>query len=231
MRSSDCMTIARIMAVFAEEITARHGDVTDTFHDGRRLFTRSILPYVETVRPKDRLQGGVALRATERELWLHPYVFRLVCRNGAIMAHALQTQHITGLDLQEIDEAESTVREAIGICCVEEAFTVSVQEMRASLQTEADLALNMLPALSHVSSHLGEKIFSEILDRFFKESDPTRFGLVNAITSVARDTHDPQVRWDLEELGGGVAAGKTPKPSPDHSAREAARHGREVLVG
>ena len=31
-------------------------------------------------------------------------------------------------------------------------------------------------------------------------------------TAVARDTHDPDVRWRLEELGGGIAVGWTPTP-------------------
>jgi hypothetical protein len=36
------------------------------------------------------------------------------------------------------------------------------------------------------------------------------FGLVNAVTSVARDQKDPQVRWRLEELGGGILAMRFP---------------------
>src|SRR6266581_1184536 len=89
------LTTAQIQAVFAEEIRDAGGTVSDTFDDGARLFTRSILPRGREVRPKDRVQGGVALKATEQEIWVHPYIFRLVCRNGAIMAHAIQTRHIT----------------------------------------------------------------------------------------------------------------------------------------
>ena len=43
------------------------------------------------VRPQDRLQGGVALRVVEADILVHPYVFRQVCRNGAIVAQALET--------------------------------------------------------------------------------------------------------------------------------------------
>ncbi len=38
---------------------------------------------------------------------------------------------------------------------------------------------------------------------------------MNAVTSVARDTADPEVRWRLEEMGGGICAGHTPAPKPD----------------
>jgi hypothetical protein len=40
---------------------------------------------------------------------------------------------------------------------------------------------------------------------------------MQAITSVARDSRDPDLRWELEELGGGVAAATSPQPSFDSS--------------
>jgi len=81
------LTTADVLAVFTDE--SRHdGTVTDTFQDGHVYFTRSVLPRVEEARPGDQLQGGVALKANEAGVWLHPYVLRLVCRNGAIVAQA-----------------------------------------------------------------------------------------------------------------------------------------------
>src|SRR5262245_18354226 len=121
MSSYRSLTTAQTQAVFTEEIAAREGVVTDAYDDGARLFTRSILAWVEEVRPGDGPQGGVAMRATEREAWLHPYVFRQVCRNGAIWAQAIQTQHVEGLDQLSPEEADTTLREAVRACCVEEA--------------------------------------------------------------------------------------------------------------
>lgn len=40
---------------------------------------------------------------------------------------------------------------------------------------------------------------------------------MNAVTSVARDQDDPEVRWQLEELGGGVPAMSFPYVRPDGS--------------
>jgi hypothetical protein len=39
---------------------------------------------------------------------------------------------------------------------------------------------------------------------------------MNAVTSVARDTRDPETRWRLEELGGAIAARlpRAPKAAP-----------------
>ena len=82
MRSPE-LTTSAISAVFTEGVEAHAGRVTETLDDGDRLFSRSLLPFIEEVRPKDRLQGGLALMATRREIRLHPYLFRQVCCNGA----------------------------------------------------------------------------------------------------------------------------------------------------
>jgi len=198
--------------IFMEEITARSGVVKDAFQDATRLFARSVLPGVEEVRPGDRLQGGVALRVTESDIWLHPYVFRQVCRNGAIMAHSLRTRHLTELDGRDPWDAEAALREAIQDCCEAEAFNESVREFRSATEVQADLALNLLSLLSRSGLQNTSGLLGQIMDQFFRESDQTRFSLTNAITAVARDTRDPEVRWRLEELGGAIAAGIKPTP-------------------
>src|SRR5690348_13979258 len=100
------LTTAGILDVFAEEISTQHGGrVSDAFDDGRRLFARSVLPRIEALRPGDKVQGGVALRANEQEIWLHPYLFRLVCRNGAIIAQTLSTRHLEDLHLRTAEDA------------------------------------------------------------------------------------------------------------------------------
>jgi hypothetical protein len=216
MSSPLLLTTTEISAIFAEEIKARSGTVLDTFDDGSRLFTRSVFPWVREVRTDDRLQGGVALRATAEEIWVHPYVFRTVCSNGAIMAHSLHTEHLTGLSLQTLEEANLALRAALQACSAIDAFSTATREFRSALDTQVDLALNMLPALARMGPGLGAGTFQRILERYFEDSDRSRYGLTNAITSVARDTRDPELRWRLEELGGGVAAGKiTTPPSSD----------------
>jgi hypothetical protein len=211
MRLSSGLTTAEILAVFTDEIVARRGRVSDTFNDGRRLFTRSVLSPVEDVRPGDGVQGGVALKATETEIWLFPYLFRLVCRNGAIIAQALESRFLVELNIQEPEAARQCIREGVAECCAEEVFSKTVRGMRAACQTEVDLALTFLPMLSRVSGSRGVGPFSQIMDRFLREGDQSRFALANAVTAVARDIQDPSLRWNLEELGGAVIMGEAPK--------------------
>jgi len=201
-----------ILELFSEEITTRSGTLIDTIQDDTRLFARSVMPGVREVQPGDKLQGGVALRATESEVWLHPYVFRQVCRNGAIMAHALRSQHLTDLDLQDFWDFESVLREAIQACCADEVFATSVREFRSATEVQADLALNLLSLLSRSGLQNTSGLLGQIMDQFFREPAQTRFGLTNAVTAVARDTRDPDTRWRLEELGGAIAASIKPTP-------------------
>jgi hypothetical protein len=214
------LTTGKILDIFTEEIQNRQGRVSDTFHDGRRLFVRSLLPYVADARPKDRMQGGVALRATEDELWLRPYLFRQVCRNGAVMAQAIESLHVECLGVYTPDEGSTMLREAIARCAEKEVFARSMQDVR-SLATVALDWLNLVPHLSHFqSAGLIGRFLGQILERFESSTDHTGFGLMNAVTSLARDTRNPDDRWRLEELGGGIGALVLPPPSdsPTHAA-------------
>src|SRR5262249_5901033 len=174
------------------------------------------------VRPGDRVQGGVAIKACEGQVWVHPYVFRQVCRNGAIAAHAVQTRHLADLGSLPAGEADEAVRQAVQECCAPEAFVTATGEIRAAVGSEIDAVLTMLPFLARLNRPGQSPVMQEIMGRFLRESDRSRFGLMNAVTSVARDTRDPELRWRLEEFGGGIAALWVPDvPSDDRKAARA----------
>jgi hypothetical protein len=202
------LTTREIGQIFAEEILAVGGSVSDTFDDGNRLFIRAILPAEREVKARDRVQGGVALRAKETEIWVHPYVFRQVCQNGAIIAHAAESRLIECADFHFDPETElvAALREAVRCCCADEAFETATAEMRSSVRSKIDFALTIMPTLSRLPSEVAAELLTAITDRYLEGRDPSRFGAVNAVTSVARDTSDPDVRWQLEEIGGGFLA-------------------------
>jgi hypothetical protein len=62
----------------------------------------------------------------------------------------------------------------------------------------------------------------QIASRFFEDPARSQFALANAVTSVARDTRDPELRWRLEEFGGGLLTARTPAPSFDPNQAHAA---------
>jgi hypothetical protein len=70
----------------------------------------------------------------------------------------------------------------------------------------------------------------QVFERFFHENDRTRYGFMNAVTSLARDTRDHMTRWRLEELGGQIALTQLTEPVLDDGAEEFIRRDDEGLV-
>ncbi|HEX4606995.1 MAG TPA: hypothetical protein VH092_02200, partial [Urbifossiella sp.] len=123
-----------IRDLFAHEVIARGGTVSEAFEDGPLLLSRGILPGVEEVRPGDGVRGGVAIRADGRDVFVHPYVFRQVCSNGCIVATAIETRHVELGDFPSVEEAEEAVREAIQLCAAPEAFADAAGRMRSATE-------------------------------------------------------------------------------------------------
>jgi hypothetical protein len=201
------LTTSEITSIFAEEITAQGGRVTDTFDDGARVFLRAVLPAEQEVKAGDRLQGGVALRATDDDVWVHPYVFRQICSNGAIIARATQTLHIEQSDFSAAfgeEELAGAIRDAVRDCCAPDAFDTTAGAMRSLVHSPIDIAVT----IASMFSRLPEASRAEVLDAVFRNlrsgEDRSRFALMNAVTAVARDTRDPDARWNLEEIGGAI---------------------------
>ncbi len=230
MFGNNGLTTSDVLEAFSDELARLQGTVADVFHEDGRLIARGVVPHLQDVQPDDRLQAGVAMRANDQGVWLHPYVFRLVCRNGAIMAQSARSKEIAEFYSLASDDAVAELRSAVRVCCEREAFSEAVKNIGASLHSPADLVLTLMPMLSRLPGGATGSFMRQIVERFFGESDKSSFGLMNAITSVARDTTDPEARWNLEELGGAIAimAGDL-KPRPRRPT--GVRREREVLVG
>jgi len=212
MALPDWLTTHDLSEAFGEQIQGLGGRVSECFDDGERLFERSILPGSCEVRRGDALQGGVALLAADHEVRVHPYVFRQVCSNGAIMAHAIQTQRIEVPEWPaDLERFMEHVGETVRACAAAEVFAGDVAEIRSAIDREADFALTVLPLLDRLPEAVRIQMMGMIAGRFFTGEDRSRYGLMNAVTAVARDTTEPDVKWRLEEIGGRVA-GMQPVP-------------------
>src|ERR1700678_4528297 len=174
------LSTQEIHTLFIEEISDAGGVGSDTFDDGQLLFCRSILPWVADVRPHDEMKGGVALRATDCEIAVHPYLFRTVCQNGAILTHARETRRVENSDFRLREEVTEELREAVRTCCAEEAFTDAAEQVRLTVHREADLALMMLPFVSRLPSPAGAEILRQIVARFSADRERSQFALANA---------------------------------------------------
>ncbi len=202
-------TVREIHDAFADEITSLGGVVSNVFEDHVRLFARSVLPAQAEVRAGDAVNAGVALRATGSEIVVSPYTFRQVCSNGAIAAHVMQSRRLERIECSDVlrPAYDSTVtlldiRGAVRACAASDVFAGVVDEMRTAADVQAEAMIQLLPAMHRIP----REDLASILDRFTRARDWTTFGLMNAVTSYARDSGDAEHRWNLEELGGGLLA-------------------------
>lgn len=208
-------SLASIREIFESELSAAGGSVANRFEHGERLYLRGVLPALGEVRAGDRIHGGVALRAVDQQVLVHPYTFRQVCSNGAIMAQAIHTEAMervedSGLGCDGFEACER-LRQAVRACADPAAFEAGLSQMRMATQSEADTMITLMPFLSRMPAMAAARLLSDITERLGGER--SRYGLMNAVTSTARDAADPELRWRLEELGGAVAAGVV-RPTP-----------------
>ena len=200
-------TTSDVREAFVDEITSLGGSIADVFDDGERLYLRAVLSLASNVRPGDRVNAGVALRASGPDVLVHPYTFRQVCSNGAIAAHVIDTLQIERIATRVVVPTYETavaldeIRSAVRACAAPEVFTT----ISAEMQQAADRPINFITIASLFGLTTAEH-GSEIMFRFMEGGDSTVFGLMNAVTSVARHIRDPETRWRLEMLGGTVPA-------------------------
>ena len=214
-----------IIEAFVDAIEALGGTVPDVYDDGLRLCARAVLPPNVDVRPGDAIRAGVAIRVMGPEIAIHPYTFRKVCSNGAIAGQALETRRLERIatadvfaPTYEVSVVMTDFALAVQACASEDAFTRVADEMRSAAEIEADIAIQFLPYLSSMPA-LAAHVVPLIFQRFAAGRDMTLFGLMNAVTSVARDTRDPDARWRLEELGGSMPARVLVAPLAGAAAR------------
>ena len=225
MSTCSDLTTAKIFIQFMEEVTAHGGRVRELYDDETWLFARALLPRDESVRPDDGVKCGVAVRASDQQVWLCPYLLRMICRNGAIFAQSLGARHLDKWRTRRTDEVVEWLHQAVASCCAKDVFVSPVHHIRIAGQTAIDNAVMDL-----VSQRFPLNDY-HILGNLVREGDRSRFGLVNAVTSTARDTQDPKLRWDLEEFGGEIAMGKPHDPRPDRGLSAARQHSEPVSVG
>jgi hypothetical protein len=213
-----------ILEALEWEVRELGGTVPDVYAEGDLLFARAVLPDAAEARPGDRIHGGVAVRTHDTEILVHPYSYRVVCTNGAIATFTTGSRVVERVEVAAPSSAINAVldelRAAIRVAAAPAALEATVGAMRSAAEREADVMMQLMPLLPHMPPGMRASLVRTIVRRFEAERDGSVLGLVNAVTSVARDTTDPETRWRLEELGGGMLACLPERPKPAAPAVE-----------
>jgi hypothetical protein len=203
-------TTSEIALVFSDEISALGGSVSDRYDDGHCLFMRAQLAAERDVTPGDTLKGGIALRTVGPVVSVHPYVFRKICSNGAIAAQVTGTRKIRRVEFESATEfvtaATEELRFTVRRCAEPAVFEKTAEDMASTRHVMAEAMIQMLPILERVPVDYREHIISMLGREFAEGNDGTYYGVMNAITAVARETPDPETKWQLEAFGGSIPA-------------------------
>jgi hypothetical protein len=206
-------SIDEIRGAVTDEITALGGSTSDLVSDNECLFMRVVLPASAEVRVGDAVQAGVAVRAVPTQIDVYPYTLREVCTNGAIVANALDGRRIERIEAVDLGATsyEATVilaalRAAVRECASPGTFDAATRDMEAMTNVDGSHGLQMLHVLARLHREDVSEYLPLIFGRFATSEDRSAFGVMNAVTSIARDTADPVVRWSLEQIGGSMPA-------------------------
>ena len=203
--SNLAITTEAIKDVFNDELYSRSGTEQDAYWDGDRLFIRGLLPQVEEVARDDELQNGIALRATETKVFVHPFILRKICDNGQVVSMTIASQEVDR-QFTEASWVEVKLRDAIDYCSQPKLFASNVFSISRAMTRSLDRDINLLSFFRQHLKGVSDQLVERIISRLFQE-DATEYGLMNAVTSVARDTPDHEERWKLEEFGAKIGMG------------------------
>jgi hypothetical protein len=187
-------------------------DLTDTM-----LYLKAIdSTLTASIKEEDIVCGGLILRNSEvgaSALKVEPFILRKICSNGLILQHSLKKIHLgrQTLEIGHIEWSDETrkledralwskVRDIIRATFDSEVFESWVTKLKESTTVKIE---EPIEAVNNIVKHLGlnEEQKQKLLMHF---SEPTKYGLINAITNVASETENVEAQIKLEEFGGKI---------------------------
>jgi hypothetical protein len=128
----------------------------------------------------------------------------LTTSNGAILAQVLGSKVLDDLQRWDRWAILGAIRFGIIDGCSPDVFGSAVPRLRHSITSYADPMISALPLLTRLSRTVSRQEMGRVVDHVLRRSERTRYGVANALTAEARDTVDPELRWNLEMLGASI---------------------------
>ncbi len=194
----------------------------------RRLYVKAVLRSLEmevrgTKRKGDIVQSGIVISNSEvgcGAVRIEPFAYFLCCTNGMIALDSSLRSHHVGRG-QDVDGVREFLRDETKQAD-DRAFWMKVRDVAAASFNEVQFR-QMVGRLEEVA---GQKIESNnfekvvevttsrlslpegsrgsILRNLIEGGDLSRYGLLNAVTSVANDTKDYELATEFERAGGKI---------------------------
>ncbi len=189
------------------------------------LYLQCRFPKVEgEVKKGDIVQGGFILKNGEcgdAALSIEPIIYRLVCLNGmtvpkAYAKGAMRRTHLgskilqgEGSSLYKLDTMQASakalglqLRDSIAAMTDRSWFDAALTAMQTA--TEGPQIEEVVPAVEKLAKAFtfSEKESNGVLEHLIKGGDMSKWGAVNAVTSLANDVDSYDRAVELQEVGG-----------------------------
>jgi hypothetical protein len=195
-----------------ETIEIHRIDLTETM-----LYIKAIdRTLTDAIKEQDIVYGGLIIRNSEvgaSALRIEPFIFRKVCNNGLILQRTLKKIHL-GRQITEIGDIDwsdetreledkafwSKVRDVIRATFDKQIFQSWVEKLKESTKIEIKKPMK---AVNNIVGHLGlsEEQKQKLIMHF---SEPTKYGLINAVTNLASQTKNVDEQVRLEQFAGEI---------------------------
>jgi hypothetical protein len=168
------------------------------------------------IREEDIVCGGLILRNSEvgaSAFRVEPFILKKACHNGLILQHSLKKIHLgrQTLETGEIDWSDETreledkalwskVRDILKATFDKQVFQSWVERLKESATIKIEKPIEAVNNIVKLAG-LSEKQKQILLMHF---SEPTKYGLINAVTNLASETKNVDEQIRLEEFGGKI---------------------------
>ncbi len=189
-----------------------------------KLYIKAVMPKIEgEVRKGDVVQAGVVISNSEvgqGSVMIQPMIYRLVCKNGAILADSkFSARHVGGKmggteDIAHLLSNEALMADDRAIMLkvrdvIRASFDEAVFQQRISLMKDAardKIEGDVVEAVQLLAKRhsLNDSESGGILRQLIEGADLTRYGLHNAVTRHAQDVVSYDRATELETLGGTI---------------------------
>ena len=185
--------------------------LTTAYNNEQVMHLSLIFPNTITeIKAGDLVESGIHISNSEvgmRSVTIASYHYRLLCSNGAIGGGDgggyTRFRHIGNPD-----RIRDAVRASIESTTLE--ATKVIEQMRQAVNIAIDKPIEAMEKLCKENEMTADD-YKAMMDNFFKEPDPTAYGVFNAITATARDRDGEDsyqmARLATKVLSQGVATG------------------------
>ena len=193
-----------------------------------KMYVRIVIPYMQSeIRKDDVVKQGLIISNSEvgaGAFKAEPFLYRLVCKNGLIAKHSMARVHLGSklkageLDLDifsdetrelELETVLSQIRDIIEHTFDQDFFHKWTDILQRNSEVEIQSPTEAIDNFCTMYSMKHQK--EDLLDRLVKEGDSTQYGLVNAITSYARDLENVEKQVELERIAGDISFMEEPE--------------------